>query len=86
MGLSLGDTVTEAPPSFCSGHCLTNPLWVGGWHRPCVALWMLTRVMRPSSWAGLEMADPLVPLLDILKNMYIKAEFVWLGRCQPTFI
>lgn len=28
----------------------------------------------------------LVPLLDILKVMYIKAELFWLGRCQHTFI
>lgn len=28
----------------------------------------------------------LIPLLDILKVMYIKAELFWLGRCQHTFI
>lgn len=47
----------------------------------CLHLWWDHRRGLAERWQTL-----LVPLLDILKFMYIKAELFWLGRCQNTFI
>lgn len=87
------DTLTPAPryPLVLAGHwiwrqiLLDVDMWEDGTdhvlHRWCLLVWWDHRRGLAERWQTL-----LVPLLDILKVMYIKAELFWLGRCQHTFI
>lgn len=88
-----GDTLTPAPryPLLPAGRwiwqqiLLDVDMWEDGTdhvlHPWCLHVWWDHRCGPAERWQTL-----FVPLLDILKVMYIKAELFWLGRCQHTFI
>lgn len=87
------NTLTPAPryPLLSAGRwiweqiLLDVDMWEDGTdhvlHPWCLHVWWDHRRGAAKRWQTL-----LVPLLDILKVMYIKAELFWLGRCQHTFI